>query len=65
MQEAMQKKSDIDLLIKFKGEKSLFDLSELKIELEEELGKRVDLVTYKYISPKIKERILQEEIRLL
>ena len=65
MQEAMQKKSDIDLLIKFKGEKSLFDLSELKIKLEEELGKRVDLVTYKYISPKIKERILQEEIRLL
>ena len=60
-----KKRSDIDFLIKFKGKKSLFDLSGLKIELEEKLNKKVDLVTYKYIYPKIKEQILKEEIRLL
>lgn len=60
-----KKNSDIDILIKFKGSKSLFDLSGLKIELEEKLNKRIHLVTYKYIYPKIKEQILKEEIRLL
>ena len=38
--------SDIDFLIKFKGKKSLFDLSGLKIELEEKLNKKIHLVTY-------------------
>lgn len=60
-----KKNSDIDILIKFKGRKSLFDLSGLKIELEEKLNRKVDLVTYKYIHPKIKTQILKEEIRLL
>ena len=59
------KKSDIDILIKFKGRKSLLDLSGLKIELEEKLNKKVDLVTYKYIDYRIKNQILEEEIRLL
>ena len=57
--------SDVDILIRFKGNRSLFDLSGLKIELEEKLNKKIHLVTYKYIYPKIKEQILKEEIRLL
>src|SRR3989338_8359463 len=36
-----KKNSDIDLLIKFKGRKSLLDLSGLKIELESKLTKKV------------------------
>lgn len=60
-----KKNSDIDILIKFKGKKNLFDLSGLKIELEEKLKEKVDLVTYKYIYPKIKKQVLKEEIRLL
>lgn len=60
-----KKNSDIDILIKYKGKKSLLDMSGLKIELEEKLGKKVDLVTYKYIHPKLKEQILKEEIRIL
>lgn len=60
-----KKGSDIDFLVKFRGKKSLFDLSGLKIELEEKLNKKVDLVTYKYIYPKIREQILKEEIRVL
>ncbi|MBU7048271.1 MAG: nucleotidyltransferase domain-containing protein [Theionarchaea archaeon] len=40
--------SDIDLLVEFEGEKSLLDLAGLKIELEEILGKKVDVLTFKF-----------------
>jgi len=33
--------SDIDILVEFKGEKSLLDLAGLKIELEETLQRKV------------------------
>ncbi len=59
------KKSDIDLLIKFRGEKSLLDLSGLKIELEENIKKKVDLVTYRSVHPLLKESILKGEVRIL
>jgi len=53
--------SDIDLLIEFKGRKSLFDLAGLKLELQEILRRKVDVVTYKSLHPLLKERILSEE----
>lgn len=58
--------SDIDILINIeKGKKfSLFDLSGLKIELEEKLKKKIDINTYKAIHPKLKNQILKEEIPL-
>lgn len=59
------KKSDIDLLVEFKGKKSLFDLAGLQIELEEALGRKVDLVTYKSLHPMLKERILSEQLKIL
>jgi len=61
----IKKKSDIDILIKFKGRKSLFDLAGLKIELEEKLNKKVDVLTYRSIHPFIKDNILKEEVRIL
>ncbi len=57
--------SDIDLLVEFKGEKSLLDLAELKIELEELLGKRVDVLTYNSLHPLLKDRILHEQKAIL
>lgn len=60
-----KKGSDVDMLIKFRGKKSLFDLTGLKIELEGKLGKRVDILTYKSIHPLLRERILKEEERIL
>ena len=60
-----KKKSDIDILIKFKGRKSLFDLAGLEIELEGKTGKKVDLLTYNSIHPLLKERILKEEVHIL
>lgn len=53
--------SDIDLLIEFKGRKSLLDLAGLKLELQELLGRKVDVITYKSIHPLLKERILSEQ----
>jgi len=53
--------SDIDLLVEFKGEKSLLDLVGLKIELEELLGRKVDVLTYGSLHPLLKDRILQEQ----
>jgi len=35
------------------------------LELEEKLKKRVDLVTYKGMSPYLKKYILKDEIRIL
>lgn len=59
-----KKSSDLDLLIQFRGSKSLLDLIGLKQELEDGLGVRVDCLTYKSIHPKLKDRILGEEVRI-
>jgi len=57
-----KKTSDLDLLIEFEGnDKSLLDLSGLKIELEEKLNKKVDLLTYNSLNPLLREIILSEQ----
>ncbi|MBI5700224.1 nucleotidyltransferase family protein [Candidatus Saganbacteria bacterium] len=60
-----KKNSDLDLLMKFSGVKSLLDLSRLKIELENLLNKKVDVVTYASIDPKIRDRILKEQVPII
>lgn len=55
------KDSDVDLLVEFGGRKSLFDLVGLKLELEEVLGKKVDLLTYRSIHPLLRDIILNEQ----
>lgn len=61
-----KKNSDIDILIKVKRKKfSLFDLVGLQMELEEKLGKKVDLLTYNEISPYLKKYILEDEIKII
>jgi predicted nucleotidyltransferase len=61
----LKKTSDIDFLIKFKRGKSLLDLVRLKHRLEDKLKREVDLVTYGSIHPLLKERIMNEEIKIL
>ena len=56
-----KKNSDIDLLVKFKGRKSLLDLAGLKIDLEDALKKKVDVITYDSLNHFIKKRILNEQ----
>lgn len=59
-------RSDVDLLIEYKGKnKSLFDLIDLKSELEASLGRKVDIVTYSSIYWRIREQILREQVIIL
>ncbi|HIH11458.1 TPA: nucleotidyltransferase family protein [Candidatus Woesearchaeota archaeon] len=60
-----KKNSDVDILIQFKGRKSMFDLVHLEHELEDRLRKKVDVITYKSIHPLLKESILKDEVRIL
>ena len=53
--------SDIDILVEFKGRKSLLDLVGLKLELEEMLKRKVDVLTYNSLHPILKDRILREQ----
>ena len=57
--------SDIDLLVEFEGEKSLLDLAGLKIELQELLGREVDVITYRSLHPLLREKILNEQEEIL
>lgn len=54
--------SDLDLLVEFSGKKSLFDLVNLKLALEEKLQCKVDVLTYNSIHPLIRDTILKEEV---
>lgn len=60
-----KKNSDIDILIELSEEISLIDFVGIKLELEEILNKKVDLVEYSCIKPVIKDNILSQEIRIL
>ena len=53
--------SDLDLLVELEDDKSLLDLAGLKVELEELLKIKVDVLTYDSLHPLLKERILDEQ----
>jgi len=59
------RESDVDILVEFEPGKSLLDLAGLKIELEETLGRRVDVLTYNSLHPLLKDRILKEQKPIL
>lgn len=59
-----KKDSDIDILIDVDN-LGLFELVGIKLELEDELGKKVDLLTYRSIHPYIKKNILASEVRII
>ena len=55
---------DLDLLVEFEPGRDLFDLIELKEELERVSGRSVDVVTERSLSPHIREKVLREAIPL-
>lgn len=57
--------SDIDILVDLPRGTSLFDLVDLQKELEETLGKKIDVVTYKSLHHLLKKRILSEQVQIL
>jgi predicted nucleotidyltransferase len=65
VRDEMTEESDIDILIEFEGRRSLLDLAHLKNELEDTVNRRVDLLTYKSLHPKLKDRILAEQVPII
>jgi predicted nucleotidyltransferase len=60
------KDSDIDILVEIDDDKmSLLGFIALKHKIEDILGRKIDLVEYESIKPRIKDRILAEEIRII
>ena len=59
-----KKKSDIDILIEPTKGMGLGFVG-IKLELEDELGRKIDLITYKGIHPLIKKDVLKEEVRII
>jgi predicted nucleotidyltransferase len=57
--------SDIDLLIEFTGKKSLLDLIALKLDLEVETNRNVDVLTYQSLNPLIRNSVLENEVKVL
>ena len=52
--------SDIDLLVDFEPERSLYDLVGLQLDIESLLGRRADVVTEGSLSTYLRERVLAE-----
>lgn len=65
VREEMREDSDFDILVEIDGDISLLDFVGLKLEIEEALGRKVDLVEYDTIKPLLRERILNGQVVLL
>ncbi|MBI4589465.1 MAG: nucleotidyltransferase family protein [Candidatus Rokubacteria bacterium] len=57
-------RSDIDILVEMERGRSLLDLAGLWRELNELLGRRVDVVTEKGLRDSIREQVLKEAMPL-
>ena len=56
--------SDLDVLVRMNPERSLLDQIGLKQDLEDLLGRPVDLVSEPALHPQIRDRILAEAVPL-
>ncbi|MFH0701181.1 MAG: nucleotidyltransferase family protein [Candidatus Woesearchaeota archaeon] len=59
-----RRRSDIDILIQ-PAKKMGFRFAGLELKLSKRLNKKVDLVSYNGLSPYLREKILNEEVRIL
>jgi len=59
-----QPKSDLDLLVDLEPGRSVLDLVAIKQDLEDLLGRRVDVVTMRSLSPYIRDSVLEDAISL-
>ena len=61
----LRPESDIDILVRIGEDVSLLGFVGLKLDLEQALSRRVDLVEYDMIKPRLRERILEEQETIL
>ncbi len=52
--------SDIDLLVRWSPESSLFDHASLQLELEQMLGRKVDVASDGWVKPGIRESVYRD-----
>lgn len=52
--------SDIDLLVEYSTKKSMFDHVRIQRQFEEVMGKKIDLVTKRSLSPYIKDYVYKD-----
>lgn len=57
--------SDVDILIELSHAISLLEYVNIKLELEDKIGRKVDLVEYKTLKPRLKDNILNEALTIL
>lgn len=57
--------SDIDLLVELPETASLLELASLKLDLEEILQRKVDVLTFDSLHPLLKDKILHEQEAVL
>lgn len=57
--------SDLDILVELPENKSLFDLVRIKLDLQEELGIDVDVLTYASVNPQIKSQVMSNKVAIL
>ena len=57
--------SDVDFLVKFEEGRTLLDLSGLRLDLCDVLGREVDVATPGSLNPGLRERILREVVSIL
>jgi hypothetical protein len=60
VRDKQSKKSDVDILVKFKHDIDLFDFIDLREYLEKQLNAKVDLVMESALKPNLGKRILAE-----
>jgi hypothetical protein len=56
--------SDVDVLVELEPGRSLMDLGGLLMDLQELLGRRVDVVTERGLRSRIRDRVLSEAVPL-
>jgi predicted nucleotidyltransferase len=57
--------SDLDLLVEFEEGRSLLDLVDLRLVLEDLLGREADVVTYASLHPQLRKKVLEEQVEIL
>jgi predicted nucleotidyltransferase len=55
-----KKTSDVDFLVEYAPKTSLLDVVQLREDLQHVLGRKVDLVSYRSLSPRLKPFIMKD-----
>ena len=54
--------SDVDFLVEMENGRTLLDMGGLLVDLQDLLGRKVDIATERGLKPRIRERVLNEAV---